>query len=147
RYWNNAMVATGCGVTGDPNSLCGIEPSAGLAGCRGLLDYITDDGSSILMRCIDPAKAANPRLYDFRYNILDKGFPADFLTTARRKETLIGADPRFRAAYKGDFRLLPDSPAIGSGCVVAWRDKPGGPLRCRRPQEGVPPSDIGAFMR
>ncbi len=147
KYWNNAMMATGCGVTRDPNSLCGIEPSASLEGCRGLRDYITDDGSSMLLRCIDPSQAANPRIYDFRHSILDKGFPADFLKAGGRKETLIGADPRFRAADKGDFRLLPDSPAIGRGCIVEWRDKPGGALRCRRPENTAAASDIGAFTR
>jgi hypothetical protein len=147
KYWNNAMLATGCGVSADPNSLCGIELSDGLEGCRGFRDYVTDDGSAMLLRCIDPGQVANPRVYDFRYSILDKGFPADFLKVARRKETLIGADPRFRAPHQGDFRLLPDSPAIGKGCHVEWRDALRSGLRCRRPRNGIPPSDIGAFTR
>ncbi|HEY7609045.1 MAG TPA: hypothetical protein VIF14_07420 [Alphaproteobacteria bacterium] len=147
KYWNNAMVATGCGVSADPNSLCGIELSAGLEDCRGFRDYVTDDGSALLLRCIDAAQVANPRVYDFRHSILNKAFPADFLKVARRKDTLIAADPHFRAADKGDFRLLPNSPAIGKGCVVEWRDKLRGGLRCRRPENGVPPADIGAFTR
>jgi hypothetical protein len=147
KYWNNAMIATGCGIDSDPHTLCGIEPSAGLEGCRGLRDYITDDGRAMLLRCIDPQQVANPRIYDFRHSIVDKGFPGDFLNVARRKETLLGADPRFRAPQHGDFRLLPDSPAIGAGCRVEWRDALRHGLRCRRPQNGVAASDIGAFTR
>lgn len=147
KYWNNAMIATGCGVDANPHSLCGIELSAGLEGCRGLRDYLTDDGRAMMLRCIDPAQVANPRIYDFRYSIIDKGFPADFLKVARRKDSLIHADPGFRAPEKGDFRLLPDSPAIGKGCVVEWRDKQKGGLRCRRPENSAAPSDIGAFTR
>jgi hypothetical protein len=147
KYWNNAMVATGCGVSSDPDSLCGIELSAGIEDCRRLRDYLTDDGSSMLLRCIDPGQVANPKIYDFRYNVLNKGFPADFLKVARRKETLFAADPGFRAAEKGDFRLRPDSPAVAKGCVVEWRDKTKSALRCRRPENGRAPSDIGAFTR
>jgi hypothetical protein len=147
KYWNNAMVATGCGVSSDPHSLCGIELSAGIADCRAMRDYVTDDGSSMLLRCIDPGQVADPRVYDFRYSMHSKGFPADFLKVARRKETLFAADPGFRAPERGDFRLRPASPAIGKGCIVEWRDKAHSGLRCRRPETGRMASDIGAFTR
>jgi len=147
RYWNNAMQMTGCGVSADPNSLCGIELSAGIEDCRNMRDVLTDDGRAMLMRCIDPTQAANPRIYDFRHNISNKAFPADFLAVGRRRETAIAADPQFRAPEKGDFRLGGDSPAIGKGCVVEWANRQRGTLRCRPPDPGGPAPDLGAFAR
>ena len=110
-------------------------------------DVLTDDGRAMLMRCIDPAQAANPRIYDFRHNISNKAFPADFLAVGKRRETAIAADPKFRAPGKGDFRLGADSPAIGKGCVVEWGNRRRGTLRCRPPEPGAPAPDLGAFDR
>lgn len=145
KYWNNAMVSTGCGVS--PNPMCGIELSAGIEDCRAYRDFVTDDGSSMLLRCIDAGRAMDPRILDFRFNIANKGFPADFLAAPGRKDFAFAADPGFRAPAKGDFRLRPGSPAIGRGCIVEWDDRARGSLRCRLPGTGEAGSDLGAYSR
>ena len=146
KYWNNAMYMTGCGVSTDPNSLCAIEPSAGLKDCAQYRDYITDDGTSMLLRCVDPRQVADPGIYDFRFNLSNKGLPAAFLAVPGRRETAFAGDPRFVAPGKGDFRLQPGSPAIGRGCIVEWDDRARGTLRCREAERGAA-SDLGAYLR
>jgi hypothetical protein len=147
RYWNNAMVSTGCGVSTDPHSLCGIELSTGLEGCANYRDYVMDGGRAMLLRCVDPAQVADPLVYDIRFNVSSRGFPAAILTAPGRNGFAFAADPKFRAPAKGDFRLRPDSPAIARGCIVEWEDRARGALRCRVPKANEIKPDIGAYAR
>ena len=53
------------------------------------------------------------------------------------------ADPGFVNGHAGDFRLRPDSPARGKGCVVTRR--PSGSLVCA-PADPASDPDIGAYQ-
>ncbi len=141
HHWNNAILFTGCGPTGD--EACRVLPD-GECNTGELGEFFTSGNRSVVFTCVIKERVGDPSAFDYRHDISNQELPAILASEPRPPTGKDGFELDFGDPEKGNFKLGDGSDAIGAGCRVVAQDD--GVLTCDPVARGEPPVDVGAFL-
>ena len=138
HHWNNAILFTGCGPTGD--KACRVGPDD--CDNDALGEYFTSGNRSVVFNCVVKARVGDPNAFDYRHDISNQALPEVLVNEPRPPAGKDGFELGFAEPEKGNFKIRNGSDLIGAACLVAVKE---GALVCEQVEEGQRKVDVGAF--